>query len=74
MGATKTAEGWTLWVSSAAVSGPQALGELKVRLSHLRLTADGVDPADPCSGEAAYGPVGRAYRYPGIVVATDGSL
>ena len=74
VGATKTAEGWTLWASSAAVSGPQASGELKLRLSHLRLTADGVDPADPCSGEAAYGPVGRAYRYPGIVVATDGSL
>jgi hypothetical protein len=74
--ATKTAEGWTLWASSAAVSGPpaQALGELKLRLSHLRLTADGVDPADPCSGEAAHGPVERAYRYPGIVVATDGSL
>jgi hypothetical protein len=25
VGATKTAEGWTLWASSAAVSGPQAL-------------------------------------------------
>ena len=74
MCATETAEGWTHWASSAAVSGPQASGELKRRLSHLRLTADGVDPADPCSGEAAYGPVGRAYRYPGIVVATDGSL
>jgi hypothetical protein len=60
--------------SSAAMSGPQALGELKVRLSRLRLIADGVDPADPCSREAAYGPVGRVYRYPGIVVATDGSI
>ena len=72
--ATKTAEGWTLWASPAAVSGPQRLEDLRFRLSRLRLTADGVDPADPCGCEAAYGPMGRAYRYPGIVVATDGSL
>jgi hypothetical protein len=78
VGATKTAEGWTLWASSAAVSGdsgPGIRGAQTPSIPHdLRLTADGVDPADPCSGEAAYSPVGRAYRYPGFVVATDGSL
>ena len=38
---------WTLWASPAAVSGLQGLGVLRIRLSRLRLTADGVDPADP---------------------------
>ena len=44
---TTTAESWTLWASPAAVSGLQGLGVLRIRLSRLRLTADGVDPADP---------------------------
>jgi hypothetical protein len=45
--ATKKAEGRTLWASTAAMSGPQRLEDLRIRLSRLRLTADGVDPADP---------------------------
>ena len=74
VGATKTGESWTLWASSSVGTGQQRRAELKLRLSHLRLTVDGVDPSD-CSGrEAAYGPAGTAYQYPGIVVATDGSL
>ena len=52
----------------------QKLAELKLRLSDLRLTADGVDPSDSSGREAAYGPVGPAYQYPGTIVATDGSL
>ena len=72
--ATKTAESWTLWASSEVVANMQKLAELKLRLSDLRLTADGVDPSDSSGREAAYGPVGPAYQYPGTIVATDGSL
>jgi ribonuclease HI len=72
--ATKTAEGWTLWASSAAVAGRQRRAELKLRLQNLRLTADGVDPSDPYGSEAAYGPMGTVYQYAGLIVATDGSL
>ena len=71
---TRTAEGWTLWASAAAVASQQGREELKLRLSCLRLTADGVDPSDSYSREAAYGPAGNAYQFPGIIVATDGSL
>ncbi len=39
VGATTTAEGWTLWASSVAVSGPQALGELKALNSVCPITA-----------------------------------
>ena len=72
--ATKTAEGWTFWASAAAVADQQRREELTLRLSSLRLTADGVDPSDSYSREAAYGPAGKAYQFPGIIVATDGSL
>jgi len=72
--ATKTAESWTLWASSEVVANMQKLAELKLRLSDLRLTADGVDPSDSSGREAAYGPVEPAYQYPGTIVATDGSL
>ncbi len=34
----------------------------------------GGDPSDSSSREAAYGPVGFAYRYSGVIVATNGSL
>ena len=74
VGAIKTAESWTLWASSSAETSQQGRAELKLRLSHLRLTVDGVDPSDSFGREAAYGPAGIAYRYPGIIVATDGSL
>ncbi len=79
MRATKTAEGWTLWASLAAVlaavAGRQRRAELKLSLQNLRLTAaDGVDPSDPYGSEAAYGPLGTVYRYAGLIVATDGSL
>jgi hypothetical protein len=71
---TKTAESWTLWASSVVVANQQRRAELTLRLSNLRLTADGVDPSDSSGREAAYGPVGLAYQYPGTIVATDGSL
>jgi hypothetical protein len=38
---TKTAEGWILWASLAAVAGRQRRAELKLRLQNLRLTPDG---------------------------------
>ena len=72
--AISTAESWTLWASSAAVTSQKSVAELKLRLSRLRLTADGVDPSDSYGREAAYGPAGKAYQHPGIIVATDGSL
>lgn len=72
--ATKTSESWILWASSVVMANQQRRAELKLRLSNLRLTADGVDPSDSSGREAAYGPVGLAYQYPGAIVATDGSL
>jgi hypothetical protein len=69
--ATKTAESWTLWASSVVVTDPQRLAELKLRLSNLRLTADGVDPSDSSGRESSYR---LAYQYLGALVATDCSL
>jgi hypothetical protein len=45
----KTGESWTLWASSSVGTGQQRQAELKLCLSHLHLTEDGVDPSD-CSG------------------------
>ena len=59
---TMTAEGWTFWASAVAVASQQRREELTLRLSCLRLSADGVDPSDSYSREAAYGPAGKRRR------------
>jgi hypothetical protein len=74
MGTVKILDNWTLWASSGAAPNQQRRAELKLRLTALRLTVEGVAPSDPLDREVAYGPTGAVYQYDGILVATDGSL
>ncbi len=74
MGTVKILENWTLWASPGAAPNQQRQAELKLRLTALRLTVEGVAPSDPLGREVAYGPTGTVYQYDGILVATDGSL
>ncbi len=71
MGTVKILENWTLWASSGAAPNQQR-AELKLRLTALRLTVEGVAPSDPLG--MAYGPTGVVYQYDSILVATDVSL
>ncbi len=74
MGTVKILEKWTLWASSGAAPNQQRRAELKLRLTALRFTVEGVAPSDRLGREVAYGPTGAVYQYDGILVATDGSL
>jgi hypothetical protein len=74
MGTVKILENWTLWASSGAAPNQQRQAELKLRLTSLRLTLEGVAPSDPLGREVAYSPMGAVYQYDCILVATDGSL
>ena len=74
MGTTKILENWSLWASLGAAPNQQRRAELKLRLTALHFTVEGVAPSDPLGREVAYGPTGAVYQYDGILVATDGSL
>ena len=74
MGTVKILDNWTLWTSSGAEPNRQRRAELKLSLTALHLTVEGVAPSDLLGREVAYGPTGAVYQYDGILVATDGSL
>jgi hypothetical protein len=52
----------SLWASSGAAPNQQRRAELKLRLTALRLTVEGVAPSDPLGREVAYGPTGAVYQ------------
>ena len=56
---TKILENWTLWASSGAAPNQQRRAELKLCLTALHFTVEGVAPSDPLGREVAYGPTGR---------------
>ncbi len=73
----RTAQDWTLWSSRAAAGSETSQEQQKLRLVNLRLTEDGVVTVDlscPSAREVLLGPMASAYKYEGVVVATDGSL
>ncbi len=76
MGTVKILENWTVWASSGAAPNQQRRAELKLRLTALCPTVEGVAPSDPLGREVAssYGPQGAVYQYDCILMATDGSL
>ena len=73
----RTAQDWTLWSSRAAAGSETFQEQQKLRLGSIRLTGDGVVTLDlscPSAREVLLGPMASAYKYEGVVVATDGSL